>query len=365
MINVLRKPADKRSKKDQSTVADFYRILGPGFDALRGREEELRARRGMLMAAIPATLTTVARQEPRPIRLLPRGNWMDDSGPLMAPEVPAFFSRSTGSESASGETRRATRLDLANWLVSPTNPLTARVFANRAWKQFFGIGFSKNLDDVGSQGEWPSHPELLDWLASEFMQPTYQAAGTHPWDVKHLMRTIVTSQAYRQSSIATEEQRRRDPENRLVARQTPLRLDAESIRDNALAIAGLLHHELGGASVFPVQPDGYWAALNFPKREYAASFGDNLYRRSLYTHWQRTFLHPTLLVFDAATREECTVQRASSNTPLQALTVLNDPIFLEAARGVRTAGCPRRGLPARVPDCLGVSDGRGPLRDGR
>ncbi|HVJ66799.1 MAG TPA: DUF1553 domain-containing protein, partial [Caulifigura sp.] len=207
-------------------------------------------------------------------------------------------------------------------------------FANRLWQRYFGNGLSKNLDDVGSQGEWPSHPELLDWLASEFMRPTWQAEGCHPWDIKHLVRTIVTSSVYRQSSVADDRLRQRDPENRLLARQTPLRFDAETIRDNALAVAGLLHNELGGPSVFPVQPEGYWAALNFPKREYAASYGDGLHRRSLYTHWQRTFLHPTLLVFDAATREECTVQRATSNTPLQALTVLNDPIFVEAAKSL-------------------------------
>jgi hypothetical protein len=326
VMAVLRKGAEERGKKEQKTVSDFYRILGPGFDALRSREDELRARRGMLLASIPMTLTTVARTEPRPIRILPRGNWMDDSGELVDPAVPAFL----GPLAVEG--RRPTRVDLADWLASPTNPLTARVFVNRVWRQFFGTGLSKNLDDVGSQGEWPSHPELLDWLASEFMQPTVNAEGRHAWDVKHLVRTIVTSHAYRQASVADDAARQRDPDNRLLARQVPIRLDAESIRDTALAIAGLLESEFGGPSVFPEQPGGYWAALNFPKREYAASFGDDLHRRSIYTHWQRTFLHPTLLVFDAATREECTVMRTNSNTPLQALTVLNDPIFVEASR---------------------------------
>jgi len=328
VIAVLRKPADKRTKKEEKSVADFYRILGPGFDGMRRREDELKARRGMLEQAIPATLTTVARKEPRTTRILPRGNWMDDTGAVVDPDIPSHF----GPIAKVGT--RASRLDLANWLVGADNPLTARVFVNRAWRQFFGTGLSKNLDDVGSQGEWPSHPELLDWLASEFIEPNIQHSHNHLWDVKHLMRTIVTSHAYRQSSVTDDNARQRDPDNRLLARQTPIRLDAESIRDNALAVSGLLHNDFGGPSVFPVQPDGYWAALNFPKREYAASYGDALHRRSLYTHWQRTFLHPTLLVFDAATREECTVQRTNSNTPLQALTVLNDPIFVEAARAL-------------------------------
>ncbi|QDT57496.1 Planctomycete cytochrome C [Caulifigura coniformis] len=330
VIAVLRKKTEDRNKKDKKAVADFYRILGPGFDGMRQREDELKARRGMLLETIPATLVTVSRNEPRPIRVLPRGNWMDDSGEIVKPDVPNYFG------SVAKDETRATRLDLANWLVDSNNPLTARVFANRTWRQFFGTGLSKNLDDVGSQGEWPSHPELLDWLASEFMHPTAAAEGTHPWDVKHLVRTIVTSHAYRQSSVADDKTRQRDLDNRLLARQTPIRLDAESIRDNALAISGLLHNEFGGPSVFPIQPGGYWAALNFPKREYAASYGDELHRRSVYTHWQRTFVHPTLLVFDAATREECTVQRATSNTPLQALTVLNDPIFIEAAKAFAT-----------------------------
>ncbi len=337
VMAALRKPESERSRKELQTVRDFYRILGPGFDGLRRREDELKARRGMLMAAIPATLTTVARAEPRTLRVLPRGNWMDDSGEVVQPDIPAVF----GSVAIEG--RRANRLDLANWLVSPQNPLTARVFANRVWRQFFGNGLSRNLDDVGSQGEWPSHPELLDWLACEFMQPEVRAEGAHLWDMKHLVRTIVTSHAYRQSSVATDARRQRDPDNRFLARQIPLRLDAEAIRDHALAVSGLLQHEFGGPSVFPVQPDGYWAALNFPKREYAASEGTARHRRSVYTHWQRTFLHPTLLVFDAATREECTVMRTTSNTPLQALTVLNDPIFVEAAialaqRAIREGG---------------------------
>jgi Protein of unknown function (DUF1553) len=214
-------------------------------------------------------------------------------------------------------------LDLANWLVSPENPLTARVFANRTWRQFFGTGLSKVLEDLGSQGEWPTHPELLDWLAADF-------AGS--WDVKRLMRTVVTSHTYRQSSESTKALDDKDPYNRLLARQSRYRVDAEVVHDIALSVAGLLHQQVGGPSVKPYQPDGYYATLNFPKREYSESRGEDLYRRALYTHWQRTFLHPSLQAFDAPGREECTVNRTSSNTPLQALVVLNDPIYVEAAR---------------------------------
>src|SRR5207249_9918109 len=154
-------------------------------------------------------------------RILARGNWMDDSGEIVQPAIPGFLGKlDTGG-------KRATRLDLANWLVSPGNPLTARVYVNRVWRQFFGVGLSKVMDDLGSQGEWPTHPELLDWLAAEFMKPEFQAQGTHSWDMKHVVRTIVTSQTYRQSSMSTPQQDERDPDNRLLARQSRFRVDAE------------------------------------------------------------------------------------------------------------------------------------------
>jgi hypothetical protein len=207
--------------------------------------------------------------------------------------------------------------------VSKENPLTARVYVNRVWRQFFGTGIVKTLDDVGSQGEWPKHPELLDQLATEFMRD---------WDMKHLVRTVVMSAAYRQSSAMRPELEERDPDNRLIARQSRYRVDAEEVRDIELSVAGLLVEKFGGPSVKPYQPDGYLATLNFPKREYAASRGDDLYRRGIYTLWQRSFLQPSLLNFDAPSREECTVNRVNSNTPLQALDLLNDPIYVEAAR---------------------------------
>jgi len=277
----------------------------------------------LLNASIPEVVTTVST-DPGVTRILPRGNWMDDSAPIVEPAVPRFL----GALDTKGE--RATRLDLANWLVSRDNPLTARTFVNRTWREFFGTGLSRTLDDLGSQGEWPTHLELLDWLASEFMRPDNRSA--HDWDVKHIVRLIVTSHTYRQSSFAQAGSEDKDPENRLLARQQRFRIDAENVRDVALQVSGLLNDRFGGSSVNPVEPAGYLAALNFPKREYAASHGSDLYRRGLYTSWQRTYLHPSLLNFDAPTREECTVGRSTSNTPLQALDLLNDPIYVEAAR---------------------------------
>jgi hypothetical protein len=267
-----------------------------------------------------ATLCHVAKAvpEPREMRVLARGNWMDDSGAVVEPTTPRFLNP------LGVQGRRATRLDLANWLVSRDNPLTARVYVNRAWKMFFGTGLSKVLDDVGSQGEPPVNPELLDWLAVEFME-----SG---WDVKRLVRTLLLSETYRRSSNPSPELHEKDPFNRLHGRQTIVRLPAEMIRDSALRISGLLNPRVGGPSVKPYQPAGYYQELNFPKREYEPDYNPRQFRRGLYTHWQRTFLHPSLMAFDAPSREECTAERTVSNTPLQSLALLNDPTYVEAAR---------------------------------
>ncbi|MBP88058.1 MAG: hypothetical protein CMJ64_15260 [Planctomycetaceae bacterium] len=261
---------------------------------------------------------TNVRATPREIRILPRGNWMDDSGAVVQPAIPAFFGRlETGD-------RRATRLDLARWIASPDNPLTPRVLVNRVWTLMFGTGISGDLRDAGTQGVLPTHPDLLNWLSADFVE--------HDWDVKRLVKQIVMSGTYRQSSLVDNEKRSRDPYNRLLARQNRWRLDAEFVRDTALSISGLLVRKVGGPSVRPYQPAGYWMHLKFPNRTWQHDTGQNLYRRGLYTWWQRTFLHPSLLAFDAPTREECTAQRARSNTPLQALVLLNDPTYVESAR---------------------------------
>ncbi|MFO0985008.1 MAG: PSD1 and planctomycete cytochrome C domain-containing protein [Planctomycetota bacterium] len=264
------------------------------------------------------TMVSEAITPPRTWRVLPRGNWQDESGEVVEPAVPHFLPQ----QEAAG--RRLTRLDLARWLVAPENPLTARVIANRLWKQFFGTGLSAIVDDVGAQGEWPTHPELLDWLAVELRE-----SG---WDVKHLVRLMVTSATYRQSSLPRAELRERDPLNRWLGRQNARPLEAEFVRDNALSIGGLLALDVGGPSANPYQPPGYYANLQFPDRDYVADGDDRQYRRGVYVHWQRTFLHPMLAAFDAPSREECTASRVVANTPQQALTLLNDPTFVEAAR---------------------------------
>jgi len=210
-----------------------------------------------------------------------------------------------------------------------------RVLANRLWAIAFGQGLSRRLDDHGAQGEPPSHPELLDWLACELRDGAAAGAGG-PWNIRAILRGIVTSRAYRRSSAAPREAIERDPENRLLARQNRLRIEAEMVRDTALSAAGLLVRKVGGPSVKPYQPEGYWDYLNFPQRTWQADKGESLYRRGLYTHWQRQYLHPALMVFDAPSREECTARRPRSNTPLQALVLLNDPEYVEAARALAT-----------------------------
>jgi len=325
VMRALRRPADDRDEAERTALRDYLIFASPELAPLYREVQLLETERGLLEASIPSVVTTTS-VDPPATRILPRGNWMDDSAPIVEPAIPAFLGR------IDTQGRRASRLDLANWLIARDNPLTARTFVNRTWREFFGAGLSKVLDDLGSQGEWPAHPELLDWLASEFMHPEVDAASAHDWDVRHLIRLIVTSHAYRQASIADGTNQDRDPENRLFARQNRFRVDAENVRDVALEASGLLVASVGGPSVNPIQPDGYLAALNFPKREYSASQGDDLHRRGLYTMWQRTYLHPSLFNFDAPTREECTVSRTTSNTPLQALDLLNDPIYVEAAR---------------------------------
>ncbi len=314
--SALAAAASGSSKDPGELLAERY-LLSTQFD------QDAFARFRRLQAALlecreGRAYTMVAEaQRPYAMRILPRGNWQNESGDLVQPSPPHFLPQPKSSD-------RLTRLDLARWLVSRENPLTARVFMNRLWKQFFGTGISAVVDDLGAQGEWPVHPALLDWLAVEFME-----SG---WDVKHMVRTIVLSSTYRQDSNLRPELHDLDPQNRWLASQNPRRLDAEFVRDNALFVTGLLNLDLGGPSARPYQPAGYYANLQFPDRDYVAHDDDRQYRRGVYTHWQRTFLHPMLANFDAPSREECTANRPVSNTPQQALTLLNDPTFVEASR---------------------------------
>jgi hypothetical protein len=316
-----------RTPAQNKELAAYYRSIAPQLDATRAEIAALTTQRAEFVKTIPTSLVTVATER-RMTRVLPRGNWMSDAGEIVVPAMPHFLPHATNAA-------EATRMDLARWLVARNNPLTARVFVNRLWKLYFGTGLSATLDDFGSRGDPPSHPLLLDWLASEFMD-----SG---WDVKHMVKMMVMSRTYRQTAAASDKLRERDPFNRLLARQSSFRLDAELVRDNALAIGGLLVDKIGGPSVKPYQPAGYWDQLNFPKRTYEEDHGDALYRRGLYTFWCRTFLQPSLQAFDAPSREECTIDRVKSNTPLQALALLDDPTYVEAARGlaeqtVREAG---------------------------
>jgi len=306
-----------RTKEQADAIAAFYRRAASELAEDRARLRAANLEKQSFLAAVASSYVTTT-QEPDVVRVLPRGNWLDESGEAVAPAVPQFLP----PLDANG--RRATRLDLAGWLTSRENPLTGRVLANRLWKLCFGHGLSRTLEDTGAQGEWPTHPELLDWLAVELVE-----SG---WDVKHLLRTLATSAAYRQASTPTPALLERDPDNRLYARQTRHRLDAEMVRDNALAVSGLLSPRAGGPSTHPYQPAGYWAYLNFPPREWDDSSGEDQYRRSLYTWWQRTFPQPSLVAFDMPSREECTGDRVRSNVPQQALALLNDPTYVEAAR---------------------------------
>ena len=317
IVKVLEQDPNELTEEQSQLLWNAFREASDLFAESRERVAGLSKRKTKLENAIVTTLATKATT-PRTMRVLPRGNWMDDSGEIVEPAVPHFLPQpSQGDE-------KLTRLDLARWLVSSENPLVPRTFVNRLWMLYFGHGICRSVDDLGSQGEWPSHPELLDWLAAEFVD-----SG---WDVKHMVRLIVLSETYRQTSQPTEELRELDPFNRLFARQSRWRLDAEMVRDNALAVSGLLADRVGGKSALPYQPAGYWGQLNFPKRTYQHDTGEDQYRRGLYTHWQRTFLHPSLLAFDAPPREECTARRERSNTPLQSLVLLNDPTYVEAAR---------------------------------
>lgn len=317
----LTRDAAKRSPEETKRINDLHRSQTPLLAEQRDTHRRLREALESLRSEIPLVLQTRA-VEPMVTRVLPRGNWMDESGEVVTPGVPAAFAGDFDLGEAPD------RLDLARWLVAEENPLVARVLVNRLWRLFLGRGLVTSLDDFGVQGSAPSHPELLDYLALELVD-----SG---WDVRHVIRLIVSSATYAQASGIYS---LLDEESAWFASQQRFRLDAEFVRDNALAVSGLLVQEVGGASVRPYQPAGYWAHLNFPKRTYSASSGKDLYRRALYGHWQRQYLHPSLLAFDAPSRERCTAKRSRSNTPQAALALLNDPIFVEAARALAQSTC--------------------------
>jgi Protein of unknown function (DUF1553)/Protein of unknown function (DUF1549)/Planctomycete cytochrome C len=324
IAQILALPAAQRDEGQRKRLQAHYREkVSP---LLREPTTQLAKLRDELAAENKRTPNVMVMQQmerPRDTFILTRGQY-DQHGEKVEPGVPA---------SLAGQAADApkTRLGLARWLTDPQHPLMARVAVNRIWKNIMGAGIVKTVNDFGSQGEWPKHPELLDWLAVEFRE-----SG---WDVKRLIKLIVTSTAYRQSARVTPELLERDPENRLLARGPRFRLGAEEVRDTALAVSGLLTRRIGGPSVLPYQPAGLWEDLNSrtDSRNWTAQFfeqshGEDLYRRSLYTFWKRTSPPPQMLTFDAPDREVCTASRERTNTPLQALVMLNDPQFVEASR---------------------------------
>lgn len=294
---------------------------------------ELRKTKASLETKAASTMV-MQDGKPRETFMLIRGEY-NKKGEKVSAGVPAFLPPLTKNAPAN-------RLDFARWLTNPAHPLMSRVIVNRYWQMFFGTGLVKTVEDFGSQGELPSHPDLLDWLAVDFSSPLPAPGGMapkRPWSVRDLVRMIVTSATYRQSSVVNKDLHAKDPENRLLGRGLRFRLQAEFIRDQALAISGLLNRDIGGQSVSPYQPAGLWQELasrndskNWSAQFFVQSKGKDLYRRTMYTFWKRTSPPPQLVTFDAPDREICTVRRARTNTPLQALVLMNDPTYVEASR---------------------------------
>jgi hypothetical protein len=320
VATLLSVPPEKRTAAQKEQAAEYYRTqVSPVGKQLHAEIEVRRKAVSDLAARMPTAMVMQDLPAPRDTFVLIRGQY-DRPGEKVSPGVPASLPPLPAGAPAN-------RLGLARWLVDPANPLTARVAVNRYWQLHFGTGLVRTAVDFGIQGEWPSHPELLDWLADEFVR-----SG---WDVKAMQRLLVTSAAYRQSSRVTLEVLDKDPDNRLLSRGPRFRLSAEEVRDQALAVSGLLVERLGGPSVKPYQPAGLWEELTFTGTTagtYQQDHGEALYRRSLYTFWKRTIPPPSLATLDAPTREFCTVNRPRTNTPLQALVLLNDPTYVEASR---------------------------------
>lgn len=307
---------EDRSKAQLQTLKNHLVADHPELATARQRLAELDEQ---LEALAPArSLVMIELDEPRPTFLMKRGNFLDP-GPQVQPGVPEVF------HPLPVEAPR-NRLGLAQWLVDPANPLIGRVAVNRAWLAFFGRGLVTTPEDFGTQGARPSHPDLLDWLAIEFVE-----SG---WSTKHLHRLIVTSRTYRQTSAVSSELLERDPDNAHYARGARFRLDAETIRDNALFAAGLLSETMGGPPVFPPQPENIWRVTGLVDNTYRTSTGPDRHRRGLYTIWRRSAPYPSFVAFDSSDRSQCLVQRSRTNTPLQALTLLNDPAYVEIARAL-------------------------------
>jgi len=321
---ILSEAAGKRSKDQRDKLREYFLT----YDAPEHHRQtyaalkSLKAQKERLDKAIPSSMVMEELKKPRDTFVLIRGDYRA-KGEKVEPDVPSVLPPLPKDAPRN-------RLGLARWLVDPAHPLTARVAVNHFWQLYFGAGLVKIAEDFGTRGEPPSHPALLDWLATEFIRTG--------WDVKAMQRLILTSATYRQSSGSTPELRAKDPENRLLARGPRFRLPAETVRDNALYASGVLNEKLGGPDVFPYQPKGLWEEIAYgdvySAQSYTPGHGQDLYRRSMYAFWKRTSPPPTLAIFDAPDREKCTARRPRTNTPLQALALMNDPTFVEAARAL-------------------------------
>jgi len=349
VVRIASLAVSERSELDQQKLVGYYRQR---YGSQKVLMDQITALERSKATAFPATMVMKDLAKPRDTFILNRGQY-NAPGEKVAASVPAIF------PALSADAPR-NRLGLAQWLVDPSHPLTARVTVNRYWQRLFGIGLVKTSEDFGLQGELPSHRELFDWLAAEFIR--------EGWDIKKIHRLILTSATYRQSSHVGATAYAADPENRLLARGPRMRLAAEEIRDNALALSGLLVRRLGGKSVYPYQPKGLWMELNNRpgySRQYPQGQGDDLYRRSLYTFWKRTVPSPMLKTLDAPEREFCTLQRSRTNTPLQSLLLLNGPQFIEAARQMAGRVMQEGGdsVEAKVVFGFRLATGRRPTKD--
>jgi hypothetical protein len=331
-LSIITRSRGHRTDEERSDLSRVYRERY-AVDYLRAEAALAKARRTKdeFYSKIPTSLVMEEMNPPRETYQLIRGDFRN-KGERVTAGTPAFLPPLPEGP--------ANRLTLARWLVATNHPLTARVAVNRWWGMFFGTGLVKTANDFGSQGEWPSHPELLDWLAVRFRDgapgsglrtPQHGPHAVRAWDVRDLVRLIVTSATYRQSAVVTPLKLEKDPYNRLLARGPRLRLDAEFIRDNALAVSGLLNPKIGGPSVKPYQPAGIWDGTD---SHYEQDHGELLYRRGMYVFWRRSAHYPSFATFDAPNREVCTFLRQRTQTPLQSLVLMNDPVFVEAARAL-------------------------------
>ena len=323
LFRILRLPFNERNGGEVNSLKEYF-LLNFAADKWKEPKKKLKGfdgQRKKVQERVMSVMVMRERKERRKTSLFLRGEY-DKKGEEVSPGVPGFLPKT-------GDGEHKDRLALARWLVDPENPLTSRVTVNRYWQIFFGTGLVKTSEDFGVQGELPSHPELLDWLAVDFVE--------HGWDVKRIHRMLVTSEAYLQTSRYRKDLIEIDPENRLIARSSRFRLPSMLIRDAALSVSGLLNDSVGGKPVYPYQPVGLWKEFSLERFSYKPSTGEDLYRRSLYTFWRRTVAPPNL--FDAANRQTCVVKSSLTNTPLHALVMLNDPTFVEASRALAQNIC--------------------------